>query len=338
MRRHLTFTAALPAARPLTVWTLGTWAAAYTMALTLVSSADAQNTGAYRILAPATTGGGYDTFARNVSRTLDVTKLAPGTTVYNIPGEGGVVGLREFVKQRGQGRELIVFGVTTIAALQTSKDAAGLSLKDLTPVARLTNDYEVLVVPAGSPYKTLSDLTAAFKGNPALRFGGASVASAGHLFTANVMQASGGNVKNLRWIPSSGNLQAVRAMLNGELDVVSSSYGVAEPEMRAGRVRALALSAPTRVEGIDVPTAREQGVAAELVNWRGVFAPGGLSPEDRARLSSTFSRLARSKEWRALLGQEKQNSFYQPAATFTYFLDREGPRIQALLRDLGLAK
>lgn len=301
-------------------------------ALALSAAASAQGT--YRILAPATTGGGYDTLARNLAKTLDTTKLA-SSSVYNVPGEGGVVGLREFVKRKGEGDQLVVFGLTTIAAMQISKEG-GLSLKDLTPVARLVNDYEVLIVPASSPYKTLTDLTTAFKGNPGLRFGGASVASAGHLFTGNVLQAAGGNVRNLKWVPSSGNLQGIKAMLNGELDVVSSSYGVAEPDIKAGRVRALAISAPERVTGVNIPTAREQGIDAELVNWRGVFAPANLSSADKARLSSVMSRLARSKEWRTLLAQEKQNSFFQPGVSFGYFLDREAPRIQALLRDLGL--
>lgn len=306
-----------------------------TALLTLTATASAQST--YRILAPATTGGGYDTLARNLGKTLDVTRLAPNAAVYNVPGEGGVVGLREFVKLRGDEHQLVVFGLTTIAAMQTSKDG-GVSLRDLTPVARLVNDYEVLIVPVGSPYRTLGDLTAAFKSNPNLRFGGASVASAGHLFTGNVLQASGGNVRTLKWVPSSGNLQGIKAMLAGELDVVSSSYGVAEDDIKAGRVRALALSAPERIPGLNVPTAREQGVDAELVNWRGVFAPAGLDAAGRASLNSVVGRLARSKEWRALLVQEKQNSFYQPGVSFAYFLDREELRIKALLRDLGLTK
>lgn len=305
--------------------------------LATLTTFTAAHADSFKILAPATTGGGYDTMARNLSKTLDATKLGAGSSVYNVPGEGGVVGLRDFVKKAGQGDQLVVFGLTTIAAMITSKEG-GVDLKDLTPVARLVNDYEVLVVPASSPYRTLSDLTAAFKSSPGLRFGGASVASAGHLFTGNVLQASGGNVRNLKWIPSSGNLQGIKAMLGGELDVVSSSYGVAEPDIKAGRIRALAISAPSRIDGVNVPTAREQGVDAELVNWRGVFAPSGLDSAERAKLSSTFSRLARSKEWRDLLVAEKQNSFYQPAATFGYFLDREVPRIQGLLRDLGLGR
>ncbi|WP_288480551.1 tripartite tricarboxylate transporter substrate binding protein [uncultured Deinococcus sp.] len=290
----------------------------------------------YRILAPSTAGGGYDTLARNVATTLERTKLAPGSTVYNVPGEGGVTGLRGFTSgQRGKANQLVVFGLTTIASMQLSKDSP-VSLKDLTPVARLVNDYEVLVVPSTSPYRSLADLIAAYKSNPGLRFGGASVGSAGHLFTGDVLRAGGGNIRTLKWVPSSGNLQGLKALMNGELDVVSSSYGVAEPEIKAGRVRALALSAPEAVVGIAVPTARSQGVDAELVNWRGIFAPAGLSGEARTRLNGTFSRMALSGDWRALLFAEKQNSFFQPGAPFTVFLTREELRVQGLLRELGL--
>lgn len=300
--------------------------------LALLSSAHAVS---YRILAPSTAGGGYDTLARNMATALDRTALAPGSVVYNMPGEGGVVGLRTFVEQRGKSDQLVVFGLTTIASMQLTKGAP-LSLKDLTPVARLVNDYEVLLVPSGSPYKSLGDLITAYKGNPNLRFGGASVGSAGHLFTGDVLKAGGGNIRLLKWIPSSGNLQGIKAMLGGELDVVSSSYGVAEPDIKAGRVRALALSAPEAVPGITVPTAKSQGVDAELVNWRGVFAPAGLDSEQKAKLNTVIGRMARSGDWRSLLFAEKQNSFFQPGVTFTYFLDREEARIGALLRELGL--
>lgn len=303
-----------------------------------LGTASAQTLPSYRILAPATAGGGYDTLARMLGKSLQGARITTANTVYNVPGDGGVVGLRDFIKKEGQGNELVVFGLTTIAAMKTTPNA-GVSLQNLTPVARLVNDYEVLIVPAASPYKTLGDLVQAFKATPGtLRFGGASVASAGHLFTGNVLQAGGGNVRALKWVPSSGNLQAIKAMLAGELEVVSSSYGVAEPDIKAGRVRALALSAPDRVDGINVPTAREQGVDAELVNWRGVFAPANLSSAQKASLSSTLGRLARSSTWRDALAAEKQNSYYQPAVTFAYFLDREVPRIQKLLVDLGLAR
>ncbi|MBZ9715812.1 Bug family tripartite tricarboxylate transporter substrate binding protein [Deinococcus multiflagellatus] len=306
------------------------------LTLTMLSLSATAAAAPFKILAPSTAGGGYDTLARNLAKAFDQTRLAPGSTVYNIPGDGGVVGLRQFTaSQRGQGDQLVVFGLTTIASLQLTKDSP-VSLKDLTPLARLTNDYEVLLVPATSSIRSLGDLIGAYKTTPGLRFGGASVGSAGHLFTGNVLQAGGGNIRTLKWIPSSGNLQAIKAMLGGELDVVSSSYGVAEPEIQAGRVRALALSAPEPVAGINVPTARSLGIDAELVNWRGVFAPSNLSSEDKARLTSTIGRLARSKEWRTLLTAEKQNSFFQPGISFSYFLDREAPRIQTLLKDLGL--
>jgi putative tricarboxylic transport membrane protein len=300
--------------------------------LCLLGTAHAQ----YRILAPSTAGGGYDTLAHNIATTLDRTKLAPGSTVYNVPGEGGVVGLRGFTaNQKGKTNQLVVFGLTTIASMQLSKDSP-VSLKDLTPVARLVNDYEVLVVSNNSPYRSLADLIAAYKGNPGLRFGGASVGSAGHLFTGDVLRAGGGNIRTLKWIPSSGNLQGLKALMNGELDVVSSSYGVAEPEIKAGRVRALALSAPEAVAGINVPTAVSQGVDAELVNWRGIFAPAGLNNEAKSKLNGTISRMALSGEWRSLLFAEKQNSFFQPGTPFTVFLTREEARVQGLLRELGL--
>lgn len=136
----------------------------------------------YTIMAPATAGGGYDTFARMMATQLETSKLSGPNTVINVPGDGGVKGLAQFAKQTGEGDKLIVFGLTTLAALNTVK-GAGVTLSDVTPIARMTKDTEVLVVPVTSKYKTWQDIAAATKAGP-VKFGGASVANAGHLFTA----------------------------------------------------------------------------------------------------------------------------------------------------------
>lgn len=313
------------------------------LGLSLSSAAHAQRgdlgTGPIRILAPATKGGGYDTLAQNLASVINDGKLAPnGATVYNLPGDGGVAGMKDFAKLRGQPGNLMVFGLTTIGALSVGA-TPGVSIKDVTPIARLTTDYEVLVVPASSAYKTVGEVLKAQRSNPEnVRFGGASSAGAGQLYIGGLIQAGGGNPASMRWVESSGNLQALKAMQAGELDAASVSYGVAEADIKSGKLRALALSAPTRVSGIDVPTAREQGLATDLVNWRGVFAPAGLSDAQLNALSELFSRVNRSTQWRTLLRDQKQASFYQPSISFGYTVDREYKRIDKLITALKLKK
>ena len=297
----------------------------------VLGTASAQST--LRLLAPATKGGGYDTLAQNIATSLTTEKLVPNVSVYNIPGEGGVVGLREFVKSKGDPSQLVVFGFTTLGSLNLS-DAPGLTLADLTPIARLTTDYEVVVVPASSPYKTLADVVNAFKGGSRVRFGGASLGSADHLFLSAILGAG----RPLTWVESSGNLQALKAMYQNELDVASVSYGVANDDLKAGKLRALAISAPQRLDGVKIPTAKEQGYDAELTNWRGVFGPAGLSQAEVNRLSLLLTKMSRTATWRGLLKDQKQQSYYQSAVSFKYFVYRENDRAAKLLKDAGLKK
>lgn len=291
----------------------------------------------YQILAPATRGGGYDTLARHLSKSLNDANISQKVDVYNLPGNGGVKGLQKFVKLKGDGHQLVVFGLTTIGAMHTVPKA-GVSLKDLTPVARLVSDYEVILVSKTSKITDLQDLIKTYKANPNLRFGGASLASAGQMFLAGTLSAGGAKIDRMNWVSSSGNLQGIRAMLQNEVDVVSVSLGVALDELPKGKVRALAISAPIAVPGVSIPTAKSQGIHFDIANWRGVFAPAGLTEAQRLKLNSDFAKLSHSAIWRKQMKNEKQTSSFQSGLKFSYFLENEEKRIVNLLEELGLAK
>jgi len=291
-------------------------------------------TGSYRILAAETEGGGDDELSDNISQTLNTTKISKNVTVYNVPGDDGVTGLKTFAKQRGNPNQLMVLGPNALSALALAKNP-GVSLNDLTPIARLTDDYEVIVVEPASPYHTLNDLIAAFKKKPNMKFGGAAIGSTGQIFTTSLLRA-GGYKGPVNWVPSSGNLQGINALLQGETDVASVSMSVASSQIMTGRVRALGTSAAGPTPGVTIPNALSQGVKAQLTNWRGVFAPAGLSADQKAKLSSDFMALSRSGEWHDLLTADHQNSFYQNSLEFTFFLKNETSRIKGLLSSLNL--
>lgn len=289
----------------------------------------------YRILAAETEGGGDDELADNLQQTLNNTRIGSKVSVYNVPGEDGLKGLRAFAQQRGQPNQLMVLGPNALSALMLAK-TPGVSLASLTPIARLTDDYEVIVVEPNSPFRTLKDLIAAFKRNPAMKFGGAAIGSSGQIFTTSVLRA-GGYTGQINWVPSSGNLQGLNALLQHETQVASVSMSVANPQIMAGRVRALATSAPGPVPGVTIPNALSQGVKAQLTNWRGVFAPAGLTGAQKAKLSADFTALSRSREWHDLLTADHQNSYYQNSLAFGFFLNNETTRIKGLLSALKLA-
>lgn len=290
----------------------------------------------YQILAPASPGGGYDTLARHLSKSLNNTNISQKVNVYNIPGHGGLKGLQKFIQFKGNSHQLVVFGLTTIGAMHTMPKAA-VSLQDLTPVARLVNDYEVVLVPISSKLMHLSDLIKTYKTNPKLRFGGASPASAGHMFLAGILQAGGTKIKHMNWVSSSSNLQGIQAMLENKVDVISVSLNVAINELAKGKVRALAVSSPTALPGVNIPTAKSQGINFDIANWRGVFAPAGLNEAQKLQLNSDFTKLSRSTIWRNHLTTKRQTSSFQSGLNFQYFLEKEESRIIILLNELELA-
>src|SRR5215218_7981103 len=119
-----------------------------------------------KIMAPAGPGGGWDAAARTLQQVLTQTGAAKSVQVTNVTGAGGTVGLAQFVNSaKGDPSQLMVNGITMVGAILTNK--APVSLDQVTPIARLTGDPLVIVVPANSPHKTVQDLAAAVKADTA---------------------------------------------------------------------------------------------------------------------------------------------------------------------------
>src|SRR4029079_3144577 len=134
-------------------------------ALAMFAMAPAQALDNLRIIAPAAPGGGWDQTARSLQETM-VAMGAPATvTVENVPGAGGTIGLAQLIDQEaGKPDVLMVNGLVMVGAILTNKSAV--TLAETTPIARLTGEYEVIVVPAPSDIKTLADLVAKLKADP----------------------------------------------------------------------------------------------------------------------------------------------------------------------------
>jgi len=281
----------------------------------------------FNILAPETPGGSDDTLAHNLASFLGSAKLA-SVTVTNLPGQGGVKGFKAFAARKGQSGQLMVMGLGTLNSLMTT--SAGVTLADVTPIARLTTGYEVVVVRPNSPYKSIDDVISAYRASPGkIRFGGASKTSTGMIFMKQLLKAAGIGDPAMKWVDSSGNYQGIHALYQDELDVGVVSYAVAQEEIKKNRVRALVMSAPNRPFGVKIPTARELGYKTELTTWQGIFAPGNLSVDETNRLSVIFAALARDPKWRTLLISQKQASYFQPALSFRFFLQHEVEKLAA---------
>jgi putative tricarboxylic transport membrane protein len=289
------------------------------------------------IIAPAGPGGGYDQLARATQEVLEAKQLASGVQVVNIPGAGGTIGLAQFVTKRTRSPGLLVAGLGMVGAIHVNKSPV--SLDQVTPLARLTGEYQPLVVAADSPIKSLDDLVAKFKADPgSVSWGGFALGSPDHLLCASIVKAIGGDVTKMNYIVSGAGGEMLASVMGGHITVATGGLNEMAQQLQAGKLRALGISSPERLPGVDIPTFKEQGVDVELVNWRGLMAPGTVRENDKEELDAAMREMARSPEWRAIAEERGWVDMYQPSDQFAAFLEEEQTRIASILKDLGLVQ
>ena len=290
------------------------------------------------LIAPANPGGGWDQTARTLQEVMQSQGIVPTVTVENVPGAGGTVGLAQFVDQRaGSGDALLVGGLVMVGAILTNESPV--TLDQVTPIARLTGEYEVLVVPASSPIQTLADLMVAFESDPgSVSWGGGSAGGTEHILAGLIAQSLKVDPTGVNYIPFSGGGEALAAILGGHVTVGVSGYGEWAGQIQAGELRALGISSPERVPGIDIPTLKEQGIDIELANWRAVMAPPDLSAEDRQALLDAVDKTVKSDGWQAQLKARNWMDTYLAGDDFAAFLAAENERVTATLKAIGLVE
>ncbi len=313
------------------------WSAALaaTMATVLATSAAAQME--LRIIAPAAPGGGWDQTARSLQQAMTAEKLVKSAQVVNIPGAGGTVGLAQFVNAKGDGNTLMVNGFVMVGAILLNKSPVNLS--QVTPIARLTEETQVIVVPANSPIKDAKDLAAAVKKDVArVTFAGGSAGGADHIMAGMFVGASGGEAAKVNYVPFSGGGESLAAILGGRVTAGISGYGEYEGQIKTGRLRAIGVSSPNRLPGVDVPTFKEQGIELVLTNWRSLVAAPGISDAQKAALTALVEKTVKSNAWQEQLKQKGWDNAYLSADAFTAFLKNEIVRVGDVLKSLGLVK
>ncbi len=290
------------------------------------------------LIAPAKPGGGWDQTARAMQEVMQSGGIATAVTVENVPGAGGIVGLAQFAdKNKGDGNALLVNGLVMVGAVLTN--ASPVSLKDTTPIARLTGEYEVIVVPAASELKTLADLVAKVKADPgSAAIGGGSAGGTDHILAGLLLQAVGADATKLNYVPFSGGGEALAAIMGGHVTAGISGYGEWAGQIQSGELRALAISSPAKVEGIDIATMKEQGVDVELANWRAIVGAPGISDEQKKTLVDAVDAMHASDGWKKVLADKKWIDLYQSGDEFSAFLAAEDTRVSGVLKTLGLVK
>ncbi len=306
------------------------------LALLLVGGLASAQVLSLDIMAPASPGGGWDGTARAMQSVLQETGIVPQVEVYNVPGAGGTVGLAQLASS-DQGKEdlLMMMGLVMVGSI-LSNDAP-VTLEQTTPIARLTGEYEVIVVPAASEYETLPDLIAAFRENPgAVSWAGGSAGGTDHILVGLLAQAVGVDPLAINYIPFSGGGEALASILGGQVTAGVSGYSEWAGQIESGELRVLGISAPERQTGIDAPTLMEQDVDLELTNWRGVVAPPGISDEARQSLIQTVDEMVNSEAWQEALEQFGWTGAYLSGDEFAAYLENERARVEGVLRSIGL--
>lgn len=287
------------------------------------------------LIAPAAPGGGWDGFAREGQQALRAQGIVNNPQVINIPGAGGTIGLSQFVQEPGRQDALMVTGGVMVGAIELADNPE--SFDDVVPIARMADDYAALVVPADSEFRTLEDFLAAWKQDPgANSIGGGSLGSIDHLLSGLLAKEVGIDPAAVNYVAYSGGGEALNSLLSHTTAAGMSGYNEVKDQVEAGSLRALAISSPERLDGVDVPTFREQGVDVSMSNWRGVVAAPGITEEDKQAFIEIVTEWHATPEWQDALARNNWEDTFSTGEEFEDFIDAEVATAQQIVKELGL--
>ncbi|MFC7518485.1 Bug family tripartite tricarboxylate transporter substrate binding protein [Herbaspirillum sp. GCM10030257] len=307
-------------------------------ALGLLAAGPALAIDSIKMLVPANPGGGWDQTGRGLQQALQQNDIVKKVQVDNKGGAAGTIGLAQFVNSsKGDGNALLVGGSVMVGGIALNKSPVNLS--QVTPIARLTGEYDVLVVPANSPIKSLKELIAQFKANPgSVSWGGGSAGGTDHIIVAMIAQASGVDASKINYIPFAGGGEAQAAIMGGHVTVGLSGYNEFAGQIEAKKLRPIAVTSGKRLPGIDVPTLKEQGVDVELANWRAVFGAPGINEQQKKDLIAAVEKAVNTKTWKDLLAKNGWNDAYLAGDEFKTYLTNEIAKTEQIMTSLGLVK
>ena len=285
---------------------------------------------------PAGPGGGWDGLGRAIEQVARQAGLVGTFQFENVGGAGGSVGLPRFVGQRrGRPDALMVTGSIMVGATLTNRTPVG--MKDLTPVARLTEEAGVVVVPASSDIKDLAGLLAALKANPGgVSVGGGSAGGTDHITLGLILKSLGRSAKDGSYVAFAGGGPAQAAILGAQVKAGISGLSEFAEQIKSGRMRALATTGPTRIDAA-IPTLKESGVDVVMTNWRGVFAPPGIRPDARDKLVALMTELHALPAWTEMLKTRDWTDAFLTGEAFTAFLAEDVAKTEVVLKEIGLA-
>ena len=289
-----------------------------------------------KMLIPANPGGGWDQTGRNLAAAMHSGKLVSGVQFDNKGGAAGTIGLAQFVNSaKGDPNAVMIGGMVMVGGIILNNSPVNLS--QVTPLARLTSEWEVVVVPAGSPHKTMDDLVKALKENPGkVSWGGGSAGGTDHILAGLIARAVGVDPAKINYVAFKGGGEQITAILGGHVTTGIAGLGEFAEQIKAGKMRALAVSSPAKIDGI--ASLKEQGIDVELGNWRGIFGPPGITPPQRDALVKLVKDATETPAWKATLEKLGWAPWFLGGEDYVKFIEEDIKRVGAIIASLGLKK
>ncbi len=289
-----------------------------------------------KMMIPANPGGGWDQTGHSLAAAMQSAKLVSSVQFDNKGGAAGTIGLAQFVNgSKGDPNAVLIGGMVMVGGIILSKSPVNLT--QVTPVARLTSEWEVIVVPAQSPHKTLAQLLSSFKESPGkVSWGGGSAGGTDHILIGLVAKAIGADPKKINYVAFKGGGEAVAAILGGHVTAGVSGLGEFAEHIKSGKMRALAVSAPAKVDGI--ASLKEQGVDVELGNWRGIFGAPGITTQQRDALVKLVKTAVETPAWKDTASKLGWSTEFLGGDDYRKFLEEDTQRVAAILDSIGLKK
>jgi putative tricarboxylic transport membrane protein len=299
---------------------------------TIATTSHAQSS--LKMMIPANPGGGWDQTGRHLAAAMQSAKLVSSVQFDNKGGAGGTIGLAQFINSsKGDPNAVMIGGMVMVGAIYL--DNAPVNLSMVTPVARLTGEYEMIVVPANSPHKSMGDLVKTFKANPGgVSWGGGSAGGTDHILVGLIAKAAGVDPAKINYVPFKGGGEAIAAIVGGHVTAGVSGIGEFAEHVKGGRMRALAVSSASPID--NVPTLKEQGLGVELTNWRGVFGAPAITSVQRDALIKIVRGATESAAWKTTLEKLGWSPIFLSGEEYKKFIDEDTKRIAGIIDSLGI--
>ncbi|CAN5217965.1 tripartite tricarboxylate transporter substrate binding protein [soil metagenome] len=289
-----------------------------------------------KMMLPANPGGGWDTTGRALGKALMDSGAAATVSYDNKGGAAGTIGLAQFVNSnKGDGNALMVMGAVMLGGIITGKPPVQLS--QATPIARLISEYNVFVLPANSPFKTMKDVVEQLKKDPgSVKWGGGSRGSTEHIAAAMLAREVGVDPAKINYVAFRGGGEATAAILGGNVTVGGSGLSEFSEYITTGKMRAIAMTSEARLKGVEIPTMKEQGYNIVIGNWRGVYGAAGITPEQRKVLTDAVITATKHKSWTEAVERNGWTPALLSGPAFDQFVDNEFASLRAIMAKSGM--